>query len=130
MMLIIKKDLENTIGKTENHIREESLSFIDFSADTVFYFEKGKLYAYSQIFRDLGLDFKDTMIRYDIYQQWTSMLSVLNEGGTYEPMIIRNASPDSSFAPNHLITLNSLASRSLDHINNIIIKLTNLTDTK
>lgn len=130
MMLIIKKDLENTIGKTENHIREESLSFIDFSADTVFYFEKGKLYAYSQIFRDLSLDFKDTMIRYDIYQQWTSMLSVLNEGGIYEPMIIRNASPDSSFAPNHLITLNSMASRSLDHINNIIIKLTNLTDTK
>ena len=130
MMLIIKKDIESTISKTENHIREESISFVDFSADTVFYFEKGKLYAYSQILRDLSLDFKDTMIRYDIYQQWTSMLSALNDGGILDPLIIRNASPDSSIAPNHLVVINALASRSLDNINNIIIKLNNVTETK
>ena len=123
MMLILKKDFENTIAKTETQIREKSMSFIDFSADEVFYFQKGKLYAYSQILRDLSHDFKDIMIRYDIYQYWTSMLSTLNEGGVFEPRIIRNGEPSSSLAPNHLIAINYLASRSLDNINNIIEKL-------
>lgn len=130
MMLVIKKDFENNIAKTETHIREKSLAVVDFSADTVFYFQKGKLYAYSQILRDLSHDFKDVMIRYDIYQLWTSMLNYLNEGGIFEPSIIRNASPDSSIAPNHLIAINYLASRALDNINNIIEKLNNSTDTK
>lgn len=128
MMLVIKKDFENTIAKTENHIREKSLSFVDFAADNVFYFQKGKLYAYSQILRDLSYDFKDTMIRYDIYQQWTSMLSFLNEAGVFEPSIIRNAQEDSSIAPNHLVVINYFASRALDNINNIIDKLEKTTD--
>lgn len=128
MMLVVKKDFENTITKTEDHIREKSLSFVDFSADTVFYFAKGKLYAYSQILRNLSHDFKDTMIRYDIYQQWTSMLSLLDSAGQYEPLIIRNAEVDSSFAPNHLININYMASRALDNINNIITKLEKSTD--
>ncbi len=130
MMLIIKKDFETTIAKTEAQIREQSTSFVDFSADDVFYFQKGKLYAYSQILRDLSHDFKDVMVRYDIYQLWTSMLSSLNEGGVFEPLIIRNATPSSSIAPNHLIAINYLASRSLDNINNIIDKLNNSTDIK
>ena len=130
MMLIIKKDFETTVAKTEAQIREKSTSFVDFEADSVFYFQKGKLYAYSQILRDLSHDFKDVMIRSDIYQLWTSMLSSLNEGGIFAPFIIRNATPDSSIAPNHLIAINYLTSRALDNMNNIITKLNNSTDTK
>ena len=65
------------------------------------------------------------MIRYDIYQPWTSMLNALNEAGTFAPTIVRNASPESSIAPNHLVAINYLASRALDHINNVITKLNN-----
>ncbi len=129
IMLVLKKDFETSVIKTEEHIREYSQSFIDFDADAVFYHEKGKLYAYSQILRALGHDFKDTMIRYDIYQQWTSMLNALNEAGILEPTIIRNASPDSAISPNHLVAINYLASRALNHINDIITKLNN-TGTK
>ena len=125
ILLVVKKDFENIITKTESHVREKSSSFIDFSADTAFYYAKGKLYAYSQILRNLSHDFKDTMVRYDIYQQWTSMLNALTEAGIYEPTIIRNSIPESSIAPNHLVAINYLASRSLDYINNIITKLNN-----
>lgn len=130
ILLLVKKDLEKSINKTETHIRENSSSWIDLNADQVFYYEKGKLYAYSLILRDLSHDFKDAMIRYDIYQQWTSMLSYLNKASILEPFIIRNASAESSLAPNHLINLNYLASRSLDNLNNIITKLNTITDAK
>lgn len=130
IMLVIKKDIEKTIIKTESHVRENSSMWIDINADNIFYTEKGKLYAYSQILKALSHDFKDAMIRYDIYQLWTSMLNALNEASTFEPSIIRNATPDSTIAPNHLIAINYLASRSLDNINDIINKLNTITDTK
>ena len=130
ILLVIKKDLEKNINKTEEHIRENSSVWIDLHADEIFYHEKGKLYAYSLILRDLSYDFKDAMIRYDIYQQWTSMLNYLNKASILDPFVIRNANPQSSFAPNHLITLNYLASRSLDNLNNIITKLNTITDAK
>ena len=130
ILLIIKKDIEKYINKTEDHIREKSSSWIDLNADKIFYHEKGKLYAYSLILRDLSHDFKDAMIRYDIYQQWTSVLNYLTKASLLDPFIIRNAEPQSSVAPNHLITLNYLASRSLNDINNIITKLNNFTDSK
>lgn len=130
IMLVIKKDIEKNIIKTESHVRENSSIWIDINADNIFYTEKGKLYAYSQILKALSHDFKDAMIRYDIYQLWTSMLNALNEASTFEPSIIRNATPDSTIAPNHLIAINYLASRSLDNINDIINKLNTITDTK
>lgn len=130
ILLIVKKDLEKSIINTENHIRENSSSFIDLKSDNVFYHEKGKLYSYYMILRALSHDFKDAMIRYDIYQHWTSMLNNLNEVGSFEPLIIRNADFNSSFGPNHLIAINYLASRSLDNLNNIITKLHSITDSK
>ena len=111
-------------------MRENSSSFIDLKADNVFFYEKGKLYAYLMMLRSLAHDFKDAMIRYDIYQQWTSMLNYLDKASSFEPAIIRNANPISSFAPNHLININYLASRSLDNLNDIITKLNTIRDSK
>ena len=58
------------------------------------------------------------------------MLNYLNDASILEPFIIRNASPNSSFAPNHLIAINYLASRALDDLDNIINKLNTITDAK
>lgn len=130
LMLVIKRDFEASLHKTASHIREKSSDIIDTSADEVFYHEKGRLYAYSQILRALSHDFKDTMIRYDIYQQWTSLLSTLDKGGVFDASIIRNAAPNSSLAPNHLVVINYLTSKSLNQINDIITKLDKQTDIK
>ena len=128
LLSYIKKDLSRMTIKTENHIRENHDSFIDSKADDVFYFDLGKLYAYSQILKTLGYDFKDVLIKYDIYQQWTAALRLLQEASDLNPTIVRNGRLNSSFAPNHLITINYLASRTVNRLNTIINKLNQPTD--
>lgn len=124
----IKKDLSKMTVKTENHIRENHDSFIDSKADDVFYFDLGKLYAYSQILKALGYDFKDVLIKYDIYQQWTAALRLLQEATDLNPTIVRNGRLNSSFAPNHLATINYFAARTINKLNTIINKLNQPTD--
>lgn len=119
----IKKDISRLIVKTENHIRENHDSFIDFKADDTFYFALGKLYAYSQIIKSLGYDFKDVLISRDVYQQWTAALRFLQEASDLKPAVVRNGNLSSSFAPNHLVTINYLASRTVNRLNTIINKL-------
>lgn len=119
----IRKDINRMIAKTENHVRETNDAFTDFKADDVFYFDLGKLYAYSQILRALGVDFKNVLVKYDIYQQWTAMLKSLEEASDLNPSIVRNGKLNSSFAPNHLIAINYFGVRAANHLNNIINKL-------
>ncbi len=120
---IIKKDLEKTTRKTDEHIRENAGSFIDFQKDNIFFYEQGKLYAYSIILNGLGTDFKNILIKNDLYQPWTIMIKSMEKASELSPSIVRNASIDSSVAPNHLVSINYLALRSLYTLNHIINKL-------
>jgi hypothetical protein len=119
----IKKDIGRLIANTEDHVRENSDSFFDTKADDVFYFEQGKLYAYSQILKSLGHDFKNVLVKYDIYQQWTSMIKALEDASALSPLVVRNGNLDASTAPNHLMTINYFGSKAVNRLNNIINKL-------
>lgn len=123
LLQFIKKDITKLIVKTENHIRENNDSLTDFKADDTFYFAQGKLYAYLQIIKALGHDFKEVLISNDVYQTWTSALRFLQEASDLNPTIIRNGKLDSSVAPNHLATINYLAARTVNRLNTIINKL-------
>ncbi len=125
---IIRKDINRTIRQTENHIRERQEMFFDTKTDNTFYFEQGKLYTYGQILKALGNDFKNVLIKYDIYPQWTSMLKYLEQASDINPTIVRNGKPNSSFAPNHLITLNYYASQTVNSMYRLISKLDKPTE--
>ncbi len=120
---IIRKDINRNIIKTENHIRETQDAFLDFKADNTFYFAQGKLYAYSLLLKAFGHDFKNVLVKYDIYQQWTNMLKSLEQASDLNPTIVRNGKLNSSIAPNHLVTLNYFASRTVNSLYNLINKL-------
>ena len=119
----VRKDILRQVAKTENYVRENQKNWFDTKADDVFYFEQGKLYAYAQILRAWGMDFKNVLVKYDVYQQWTAMLKSLEEASDLNPSVIRNAKVNSSLAPNHLITLNYFASRAVNRIDSIIGKI-------
>jgi hypothetical protein len=119
----IKKDISRLLVNTEDHVRENSDSFFDVKADDVFYFEQGKLYAYSQILKSLGHDFKNILVKYDIYQQWTSMIKALEDASTLSPLVVRNGKLDASTTPNHLMTINYFGAKAVNRLNNIINKL-------
>ena len=122
-LMMIKKDINKAVLSTEKYVREKSGSFVDFGADEEFYFNKGKFYAYSQILKALGGDFKNVLIKYDVYQQWTSILKLLEQAAETNPLIIRNGDVASIIAPNHLLMLNYFASRAINRINVVIDKL-------
>ena len=119
----IKKDISKTVYKTEDHIREHSDSLIDTKKDDVFFYEQGKLYAYSIILNGLGSDFKNVLVKNDLYQAWTTMIKHLEKASELNPLIVRNAKLDSSFGPNNLVAINYLASRALNSFDYIINKL-------
>lgn len=124
----VRKDIRSLILRTQVYVFENSSSFFDFKADDNFYFAQGKLYAYSQILRGLGLDFKTVLINYDIYPQWTTMLKLLTDASDLNPTIVRNGKLNSSVAPNHLITLNYFASETLNRLDGMIKKLEKKTE--
>ena len=123
VLLGIRKDMARQVVKTEGHIRENQKNWIDFEADDVFYFSQGKFYAYAQILKALGIDFKEVLVKYDIYQQWTTMIKSLDEASDLNPSVVRNAKINSSWAPNHLLAINYFAARAINRLDNIIVRL-------
>ena len=127
-LMIVKKDINKAVLNTEKYVREKSGNFVDFGADEEFYFNKGKFYAYSQILKALGGDFKNVLIKYDVYQQWTSILKLLEQAAEMNPLIVRNGEVGSIMVPNHLLMLNYFASMAVNRINVVIGKLDKKTD--
>ncbi len=120
ILTAIKADITKQILRTDSHIREYQKSLIDTKADDIFYYDLGKLYGYSQILKALGRDFKDVLVKEDIYQQWTGLLKNLELASDLNPSIVRNGKLNSSFSPNHLATINYFASRSINILDEII----------
>lgn len=129
ILQVIRKDLSQLVTKTENHIRENHDSFIDGKADDIFYFNLGKLYAYNQILKALGYDFKTVLVDYDIYQKWTEALRLLQDASDMDPLIVRNGNLNSSFSANHLVSMSYFSSRIINLLNNIITTLNQPMDT-
>lgn len=119
----INRDLAQLINANSEHIREHSTDWFDFKADDVFYYAYGKLYAYLQITRNLSNDFKDVLVKYDVYRQWTSFISLLDQAMLIKPSVVRNGALDSIFAPNHLAYLNNQVAQATNYLNVIIYKL-------
>lgn len=119
----IRRDMSRQIAKTEGYIRENQKNTFDFGADDVFYFSQGKFYAYAQILKALGGDFKNVLVKYDVYQQWTTMIKSLDEASDLNPSMVRNAKINSSWAPNHLLAINYFAARAINRLDNIIVRL-------
>ncbi len=123
ILAAIKSDISKQIIKTDTHIREYQKSLIDNKSDDIFYYDLGKLYGYFQILKALGDDFKDILVKEDVYQQWTALLKNLEMASDLNPSIVRNGKLNSSFAPNHLAAINYFASRSINILGDIINRL-------
>lgn len=119
----INRDLAQLINTISAQIREHSTDWFDFKADDTFYYAYGKLYAYLQITKALSNDFKDTLVQYEIYSQWTSLISLLEQAITIKPAIVRNSTLNSVFAPNHLAYLSNQAAQAGNYLNVIIYQL-------
>ena len=115
---------KNATRQLERQIRENSADLIDTKADDVFFYGQGMGYAYYLLFKALGHDYKNIIVKKDAYGIWTSMLKALENAAQINPAVVRNGKLDSLGAPNHLAALGfyvlkaqTLMSRIADKIN-------------
>ena len=121
---------KNAIQNLERTIREDSSDYIDTQADNTFYYCQGKVYAYYLLFKALGQDYKDIIVKHNAYADWTSMLKALEQASQIAPGIIRNGEPDSLSAPNHLATLGFYTLKAQTIMNKINLKLSQAPKSK
>lgn len=98
----IATDLGSGSAVIDNYIRENAGKFFDFHADDIYYRNKGRLYAYYLLLRELKADFKGVIESKDVEKAWDQMLFSLETAAKSQPLVVINADPDSFLRPSHL----------------------------
>lgn len=98
----IGKILGDASSKIDNQIDQSSGNWLDFTADDVFYKNKGIAYAFGIILRDLGVDYKQVIQEKGATEIWQRMVGSLMEAAALRPWVVVNGRPDAQLQPNHL----------------------------
>jgi len=96
------RDLDEVTEAIDHHLADRRPVLLDFSVDGVFYGNKGRLYAYSVVLRELGRDFEKVLADRRQLEAWTRMVDQLAGAARLRPWLVWSAAPDSSLLPNHL----------------------------
>lgn len=97
--------LENAMEDIKKMLPVYNDSPVDAEADEVFYRIQGESYVFYLTLRDLPADFPEFDANEAAMHFYRESLKTLKAALTFDPLIIRNAAPDSFFAPNHLSSL-------------------------
>lgn len=100
----IALDLGDGSNQIDNQIDAGRMLLIDRRADKLFYFVKGKTYAYAMLLRALKADFSGVIAERRIGSIYDSMLADMEQAARLQPLIVQNGSPEALFGPNHLST--------------------------
>lgn len=118
-------DLGSASAVLDRQVTEHSGDLIDFKADDVFYYTKGKLYAYYLVLRGLGDDFAPVLKERNLQAPWAQMLESMRMGAELSPWIVVNGEPDALMRPSHLAAQGFYLLRArtqLREITNILLK--------
>jgi hypothetical protein len=121
----IAADFGSSSAAIDRHLAERSGFGLDFSADDVFYMNKGRLYAYYLLLRTMTTDFGKVISERDLSGAWTQMLDSFRAAATLQPWVVINGEPDSQFLPSHLAAQGFFLLRArtqLKEITNILLK--------
>jgi hypothetical protein len=97
----------------------------DFTADNLFYANKGRLYAYYLLLRALQVDFVNIIRERQLDGAWTQTLASFREAATLQPWVVVNGAPDGQFLPSHLASQGFFLLRArtqLREVSNILLK--------
>lgn len=124
----LSMSLRKIAKKNEEHVQEYSADFWDFKADNRFYQTRGYVFGARQVLEAAGQDFKPVILKYDVYTEWTFLLSSLQKAADFSPLIVRDGKAESQFVPNHLIVQNYFLERALAALERIRAVLAKGTD--
>lgn len=108
----LAEGVEKNIALLERQIAEADKKMIDLKGDDVFYHVKGEIYVYALILRDLPEDFPEFSGNEPLMFLRSEIAGDLQKALMLQPLVVVNASPETQFAPNHLIGLGFYLSRA------------------
>ncbi|MCH8992123.1 MAG: DUF2333 family protein, partial [Acidobacteria bacterium] len=99
--------------------------FLDFRADDIFYWNKGRLYGNYLLLRELSADFAKVIDDRDLGQVWANMLASFRAAAKLQPWVVVNGDLDGQVFPNHLAAQGFYLLRAraqMKEITNILLK--------
>ncbi len=98
----ISADIGSQGDLIENYIASSGFDVTDQAADYVFYFTKGKLYAYYILIEAIGQDFEAIIQNEGLAGLWPQMLTSFREASILKPIFVSNSRPGGFFLASHL----------------------------
>jgi hypothetical protein len=121
----IANDIGSDSAVIDQHIIERAGDLFDIRADDIFYFNKGRLYAYYILLRELGADFQNVIRERELTNAWNGTIESFRVAAQLDPWIVWNGSLDGLLIPNHLAAQGFYLLRArtqLREISNILLK--------
>jgi hypothetical protein len=98
----IAADLGSQSAAVADHIRQYGGEILEFRSNALYFSNKGRLYAYYLLMRELGKDFADVIKEKGLGSVWDNTISSLRDAASLHPLIVFNGKGDSQFIPCHL----------------------------
>lgn len=98
----IAADLGSASAVIDQRVAEGAPILFDFVSDDVFYRNKGLLYAYYLLLRELGRDYGELLAERRLDGPWQQMIHSFEEAATLQPIVVINGDPQSQILPSHL----------------------------
>jgi hypothetical protein len=95
-------DMGSSAAALDQHLERHAGWLPDFRADDLFYANKGRLYAYFLLLRELGRDFENVVRERQLTAVWQQMLESFRAAATLQPWVVVNGDPASQVMPSHL----------------------------
>ncbi|MBV8187081.1 MAG: DUF2333 family protein [Alphaproteobacteria bacterium] len=98
----IANDIGSDSAVIDQHIIEKAGDLFDTRCDDIFYFNKGRLYAYYLLLRELGADFQNVIRERELTNTWNGTIESFRVAAELHPWIVWNGYLDGLVVPNHL----------------------------
>lgn len=121
----IAADLGSASAKIDDRIAEDAPILFDFVSDDIFYRNKGLLYGYHVLLRELGRDYQIVLSERRLEGAWRQMLHSFEEAATLQPFVVVNGAPSSQVLPSHLASQGFFLLRArvqVREVENILLK--------
>ena len=121
----IASDLGSSSAALFEKIDTSADSWMDLTADDLFYANKGRLFGYSMLLTGLGDDFRDVLRARQADALWEATIASFAAAAALQPWVVVNGALDSQLKPNHLAGQGFLLMRArtqLREVTNILLK--------
>jgi hypothetical protein len=118
-------DMGSSAAALDQHLERHAGWLPDFRADDLFYANKGRLYAYYLLLRELGRDFENVIRERQLTAVWQQTLESFRAAATLRPWVVVNGDPASQLMPSHLASQGFFLLRArtqLREVTNILLK--------